>query len=479
MNAVPKAPLADYWLLWRMALSTRHPRASAIVLGLTAVATIVVALLVQLKNADPLMTAGVALRVALGGVMMGWMLYFVPGAVKLNTPFTARLVPRLRRRLIELTALVWLVAIVSSALMTQGTRLSPALVLLGTGTWLAAYGLGQSGNRVGAWVQFAAWMLVVFHEHLPAGLLDALKSGTGFAIAALLMLTFGALALQWMFLNGGERHYAAREAQILQADKLTVAGQFKERKQHRIGASLYEWVLRRDSAARNSGRLLGHLLGARNHWVHRALAMAGILAVGVVAMVLLHFFGSADLQDMITNIGWAGAAMLMLGALFDCERRNMRLKDTAAEQALMRLVPPLPGGAPAFNRQLAGTLLRVGLLEWAMLAATALCLGLLSGATLANLGWQACLCCLTLPVVAANLRDHAQRVGLLGWQLLCGFVLSVCISVAVGAAAHGVFGLPVLAGTALASIVIAIALVANGFRRAETAPYAFPAGRLA
>jgi len=479
MSAGMKTPLNDYWLLWRMALSTRHPRASAIVLALAAVATILVALLVQLKNADPLMTAGFALRVAFGGVMMGWMLYFVPGAVKLNTPFTARLVPRLRRRLIELTALVWLVAVVSGALMTQGTRLSPALVVLGTGTWLAAYGLGQSGNRVGAWVQFAAWMTVVFHEHLPAGLVDALRGGTGFAVAALLMLAFGALALQWMFLNGGERHYAAHEAQILQTERLTVAGQFKERKQHRIGASLYELVLRRDSAARHSGRLLAHLLGARNHWVYRALAMAGVLAVGVVAMGLLHFFGSADLQDMIRNIGWAGAALLMLGALFDCERRNVRLKDTATEQALMRLVPPLPRGAPAFNRQLAGTLLRVGLLEWAMLAATVLCLGLLSGATPANLGLQACLCCLTLPVVAANLRDHAHRAGLLGWRLLCGFVLSVCISFAVGAAAHAVFGLPMLAGAALASIVIAVTLVANGFRRAESAPYAFPAGRLA
>jgi len=58
-------------------------------------------------------------------------------------------------------------------------------------------------------------------------------------------------------------------------------------------------------------------------------------------------------------------------------------------------------------------------------------------------------------------------------------VLSVCISFAVGAVAHTVFGLPVIVGAALASIVIAAALVANGFRRARTAPYAFPAGRLA
>jgi hypothetical protein len=88
-----------------MALSTRHARANAIVLGFTAFATLGVGALVQLNEGDLLLSAGLSLRVALGLLLAGWMMYFVPGAVKLNTPFTARLVPRMRRRLIELTTL--------------------------------------------------------------------------------------------------------------------------------------------------------------------------------------------------------------------------------------------------------------------------------------------------------------------------------------------------------------------------------------
>ncbi len=473
------AALKDYWLLWRMALSTRHPRASAIVLGLTVLGTVLVGALAQMKEGDLVLTAGLMLRVALGGLMGGWMLYFVPGAVKLNSPFTACLVPRLRRRLIALTMLVWATAVGAATLMSLDTRLSPALVFLGTGTWLAAYGLGQSGHRVGAWVQFAAWMLIVFNKSLPPGLIDQVKGGTGLVVATLLMLAFGAFALQAMYMNGGERHYAAREAQKLQIERLTADGQFKERKQNNVGASIYARALRRDCEARDVGSLLGHLLGSSSHWLNRMLTLGIVGAVVAIALVAFRLFGSAETNEMITAIGWLFALPLLLMPLFGSELRNVRLKDTAAEQALIRLVPPMPAGAPDFNRKLAATLLRASLLEWGILAGAVLGLGAMTGASAANLFMQACLCCLTLPLVAANLRDHARRSGLLGWRLLCGFALSLGISFGLAVAAQRALGLPVTAGAALVSIAIAIALVVRGFRRADTAPYAFPAGRLA
>ena len=471
--------LKDYWLLWRMALSTRHPRASAIVLSLTGLATVVVAALAQMKEGHPSLTAGFALRVALGGLLGGWMLYFVPGAVKLNSPFTARLVPRLRRRLIELTMLVWLTAVGSATLLSLDTRLSPALVLLGTGTWLAAYGLGQSGHRAGAWVQFAAWMLVVFHDSLPPGLIAEVKSGTGLVAAIFLMLAFGAFALQAMYMNGGERHYAAREAQKLQIERLSADGQFRERKQHNLGASIYARALRRDCEARDVGKLLGHLLGSSTHWLNRLLTLGIVGATVALALLGFRLFGSAETNDMITAIGWLFALPLLLMPLFGSELRSVRLKDTAAEQALIRLVPPMPAGAPDFNRKLAGTLLRAALLEWAMLAGAVLGLGVMTGASAANLFMQAGICCLTLPLVAANLRDHARRSGLLGWRLLGGFALSLGISFGLAMAAQRAVGLPLTAGAALASIAIAAGLVFRGFSRAATAPYAFPVGRLA
>jgi len=474
-----KTVLKDYWLVWRMAFSSRARHASAIVFGLSALSAIVVPLLILLKENDLLLAAGMSLRMAVTGVVLGWMLYFVPGAVKLNTPAAARLVPRLRRRLIEVTVLVWALAVAMATLLSLNTKLPTALVLLGTGGWIAAFGLAQSGQKLGTWVQFAFTGSFVFHRHIPPVLFEGVQHGTGFAVALLLMLAFAAYALQAMFLNGGEHHYAAREAQVLQIERMSPTGQFRERRQNRFDASLYRWVLQRDSAARNSGRLLAHLLGARNHWVNRAVVLAAIVALAGVALLVMHAKAGPETRQLVKDIGWMFPLPLLLGAMFDTEKRNVRLKDTAAEQALVRLAPPLPAGAPAFNRKVAVMLLRTALLEWAMLAGAVLCVGVMTGASAASLFTQACLCCLTLPLVGATLRDHAHRSGLLGWRLLLGFALSLAVSAGVGMELNRFTGLPPAVGAALASIAIAAVLVARGFRRAETAPYAFPAGRLA
>ena len=473
-----KALLKDYWLVWRMALSARS-RADVLILGFTGFLTLLVAFLVMVMKDDVVLAAGAGLRVAVGGAMMGWLLYFVPGAVKLNTPAVARLVPRLRRRLIESTVLAWICVIAFATLVSLGTKLSPALVLLATGTWIAAYGLGQSGHRAGSWMQVAFAGVFFFSQRWPPALVDGIQHGVGFAIAFLLMLAFAAYALQHMFMDGGDRHYVARVAQALQLERTTVDGQFRERRQGRFDASLYRWVLARDSAARDSARLLVHLLGARNHWVNRAVVLVAILALAGVALFLMHARANAATQALVRDLGWLFALPLLLGALFDTEKRNMRIKDTAGEQALLRMAPPLPAGASAFNRKVALALLRTALVEWAMLAGTVLCLGVMTGASAGNLFTQACLCCLTLPLVGATLRDHAHRSGLLGWRLLVGFALSLTGSLALGLAVERVSGLPYPVGAALVSMALAAALVARAFRRAESAPYAFPAGRLA
>lgn len=473
------AAFSDYYLLWRMALGIRHARANAIVLGLAALATLCVGTLAQMKEGDLLRTAGVSARVALGCLLAGAMMYFVPGAVKLNTPFTARLVPRMRRRLIELTTLAWVIATAAATLMTLDTRMVPAFVFLGTGSWIAAYGLGLGGHRAAGVIQCVLVFPVIFNSSLPPGLLDALRGGTGLAVAILLMLALGAFSLQAMFMNSGERHYAACEARALQSERMSAAGQFRERRERRFGAALYRRMLERDCRARDIGGLLGHLLGAANHWVYRAIMLGSVMAIAACALLGMRLFASAGTNEMIAAIGWIFASALLLAALFDSERRNVRLKDTAAEQALFRLVPAMPGTAPAFNRAVDGALLRGALLEWAMLAGTVLILSALSGASASSMFMQACFCCLTLPLAGANLRNHARRAGLLGWRLFVGAAASLGASFAAGLALDRTLGLPLAAGAALTSIAITLALVASGIARSRTAPFAFPAGRLA
>lgn len=475
MNA---ATMRDYSLLWRMALGIRHARANAIVLGFTVFAALCVGALVQLEENNLALTAGACLRVLLGGLMAGWMMYFVPGAVKLNTPFSARLVPRMRRRLMELTTLAWVVATASATLLSLDTRMAPAFVFLGTGSWIAAYGLGLSGHRAAGAVQCALIFPIIFNSSLPPGVVDALRSGTGLAVATLLMLALAAFSLQAMFMNGGERHYAACEARTLQSERMSAAGQFRERKERKFGAALYRRVLRRDCRDRDAGRLLGHLLGAQNHWVYRALMLGSLVALVACALLGLRLFGGADTQQMVAATGWLFASALLVVPLFDSERRNVRLKDTAAEQVLFRLAPAMPGTAPAFNRKVNATLLRGALLEWAMLAGTVLLLSALTGASASSMFMQACFCCLALPLAGANLRDHARHAGLLGWRLFLGAAASLGASFAAARLLAQVSGLPLVAGAALASLLIALAVVAAAFARSIKAPFAFPAGRL-
>jgi hypothetical protein len=381
MNAV----MQDYYLLWRMALSIRHPRAHVFFLCATAAATLGLGALIQLKEDDLLRTAILSMQVALGFLLVGALFYFIPGAVKLNTPATARLVPRMRRRLMGLTTLVWVVAtgaVALMAMMGNDTRAEAALVFLGTGSGIAMYGLALSGHRAAALGQVGLFGVFIFNGSLPPGLLDAIKHGSGFVLATLLMLALGAFVLQAMFMNGGERHVAACAARTLQTERMSATGQFRERKARGFGVALYRRILARDCRQRDSSqlsgqlssRLLGHLLGAANHPVYRALMLANLLAIVACALLGVRLFASADTQRMVADIGWLFAAVLLLIPFFDSERRNARLKETAAEQALFRLAPPLPGTAPAFNRTVSLALLRGALLEWAMLAATVLLL---------------------------------------------------------------------------------------------------------
>jgi len=334
MSAVMK----DYYLLWRMALSIRHPRAHVFFLCATAVATLGLGALIQLKEDDLLRTVILSLQVVLGFLLVGALFYFIPGAVKLNTPATARLVPRMRRRLMGLTILACVVAtgaVALMAMMGSDTRAEAALVFLGTGSGIAMYGLAQSGHRAAGVGQFALFGVIFFNSSVPPGLLEPLTHGSGFAIATLLMLALGAFVLQAMFMNGGERHVAACAARALQAERLSATGQFRERKVRGFGAALYRRILARDSRRRDSGqlsrRLLGHLLGAASHPVHHALTLASLVAIVACALLGIHLFASADTQHMVTNIGWLFASGLLLVPFFDSERRNARLKDTAAE----------------------------------------------------------------------------------------------------------------------------------------------------
>jgi hypothetical protein len=473
------AALRDYYLLWRMALSTRARHAHTFVLGLSALATLLVGFLVHLKNGDALLTIGMGLRVALGCLALGAVMYFLPGAVKLNTPVNARLVPRMRRRLVQLTVGIWIVATLLATVLAIDTRLSLPGVFLATGEFIAIYGLAVSGHPAGTVLQCAIVPFIMMRNSVFGDLVKLATRMPYFAPATCLLLAFGAWVLATMFMNGGERHYAMRKREKVKSERRSPAGQFRERKANPFTARVYSAILRRDCARRDGGTLLGHLLGAREHWTNQVLVLGGAALLAGAVIFAARNYGNGRLTEFVSYVGGAFATGCLLLPLFEFERRNVRLMDTRGEQALLRLAPVMPASPSAFNRGVARMLLGRAVFGWCVLVAVVLWLTAAAGPSGPGFFRQACLCCLLLPLLGTNLRDHARRSSLLGLGPVLVLLVTAGISFAVGAVASQIVGIPVTAGAALASIVIALVVVPWRWQRSVEAPVAFPAGRLA
>lgn len=124
-------------------------------------------------------------------------------------------------------------------------------------------------------------------------------------------------------------------------------------------------------------------------------------------------------------------------------------------------------------------LLWAGLVEWALVSASVLALVAITGGSGATVWMQACICCLTLPLLASTLRDHAHRSGTGGWWLLLGLLASLGACFLAAAAASRLPGTELMPVAALASLLLAGAVIAWRWRRLVGAPHAFPVGRLA
>ena len=472
------AALRDYRVLWRMALSARASYTNVFLLSVTALAALSVGLLVWLKSSDAGLALGMAARIVLGGLLIGYVMYFLAGAPKLNTPVHARLVPRMRRRLMQLTAASWAGATGLAVLLAWGTPLSPAFVLLGMGTWLATLGLARSGHRAGSVAQF-----MLFPGFMVPGVVDLarrhLGHGVGFAMAVALMLALAAFTLRTMFMNGGDRHFALRTKQKIQAERLTVEGQFKARDHNRFAMGIYLAALRRDSAGHNPGKLLAHLLGAREHWTQQVLVLGSVALLTGIAVFVLRQVGGETVRAMLTDNAPNFASWVFIASFFEFGGRNTRLIDTRGEQALLRLAPVMPARAPLFNRSLARLLLRNAATHWCMLLAASLWVTLAAGAPASVLLKQVCLACLTLPLIGLNLRDQSRLSSMLGSSVYVFLLSSAGVSILAGMILRAATGMPFLHGAALMSIVIACVDGTRRWKASVDAPHAFPVGRLA
>lgn len=465
--------LRDYALLWSTATASRDSRAKWMFVLVALTLPLVVGMLVWARTGALAEALGYAVRMPVGVYLFAALSFYVPGAIRLNTPANARLVPRMRRRLVELTVFIWGAGTAAMTLLAWDTAISAPIIATATFAWLVGLGLGSAGYQIGTLMQIAVPMTVIARQRVP----ETLFEQPMFAGIVLLLLALGARTLELMFPNGGDRHWERRQAQQRVIERTSPEGMMRQASRVRLGGALYAAALRRNSTALRAPAVMLAVLGPAMHWTQRYLPLLALTLLALAVVALVRLSGSTTAFAGGWVIGMCQA--MLFAQLFTYEQRSQRLADTRTEQSLLRMAAAIPAAPGPFNRQLNASLLRMAVLDWTAVVACLLAVSAFAGAARPNLLLQAQICCLTLPLLSANVRDHARSSGPGLLRLVGALLAALALSLGTGALLYKLAGTPVMPVAAAASTVLAAAVAAWRWRRAVAAPHAFPVGRLA
>lgn len=396
-----------------------------------------------------------------------WWGTYLQTAMRLNTPAAACLVPQMRRHLLSLTAVLWLVASLPVAALLGAATGHYGYALLTCAAALLYFALCCRYWWLG-FVPTVVWFACGAPGFSPAGI-DAALAGvdeTAVTLAGLLVLTApGALALRALFLRGGDAHYwirtcMDRNARKGRAGMATVSG---------IGLfrgldSFYR--ARLTAPGRPAARLLD-ALGGRAHWSSSVVIISTLAGATLVWRV---FSGADAMRPFVPLV----LTSMLLTVVVHIDGLLSAIKNSRVEQGILRLAPIAPP-VRDLNRQMALALMgRFGIVWGVYLAASI-------AVVLATTGpWRAWLCCtvVALAFTPLLLRDHARHPGWKTAQWAAGLVMLVMAPLG-GLVEYGGIPLPaIIAGVAVLLAGTAIALAWRWPRALSAAP-AFPAGRLA
>lgn len=466
------ARLRQYWILWRAAMAHSSARANALLGWCLAVAAL----------------GGLAAAIALGGearvrawcapfmvLLIGWGSTFVRGAVRLNTPSNAKLVPQMRARLAELSFAVWFLGLAAIAACPFADTPGMAYAVVWGGLLTLGMGLSAAGHGLGVVLIFGSVFMPSAKRLLP-WLQEAASSPWFLAAVVALFVPAGLAATAAMFPQGGERHWrmqAHRERWVS-----TRPGDRGDSPFLKPPGTWFAAALRRASVRRAPRSLLLHALGlgpGRADFLCGSLLM---FVLGLIALGLVRLAGSPGVQEASADLGWALASILLIMPAVQAEIPLRAMPATGAEQSLLRLAPLMPGAAPAFNRLLGRALVAQALADWALVSLLAFTLAWLSGASAAMLLVQACICCMGLSMTVTGLGDHARRRPLRGPLRLVLGAGAVLLCTAGGFALRAAFGIPAMPAATVIALVLTAFLATARWRTMAQAPFAFPAGRM-
>jgi hypothetical protein len=472
------AALHDYRMIWRAAATLREPggvRAVYAIAGAVAACGLIVAVLGDLHVLQ-------ALRLIIATVFMAlafiWTFLFVPGSIRMNSPINAWLLPRQRRRLLQMTGAYWLVATLGIA---YGLGNWNALPLVAFGT--LGMSLLMAGNKYVPYLMMlmgnGPWLLSIV---LPPAWVERMTGSAAIWTLDVLLLPAAVWGLHWLYPAGGEAYLGRRADQLKRVNHFAFRTEDKQpAPEGMVGQgnlSFYRVALRCDRRRADPAAMLMHALGPTAHWTAWIGAIAVLLLIGGAANIALGRSQGAALQAFVDRIAIVGPGLLALIVLFSTAQYGQQLRRTRGEQALLRLTP-LAGEAALLNRRLAARFLRQALSIWLWLtvAVLAVVLPFVSGsdALLRQLG----LCCVAgQAAMMGLLGDYASERG--GWSR----ALALRAAAYVFAQALVAMGLGRFTGTTAWAWLIVISLAVCAvqlrldWRRMLAAPPAFPAGRM-
>ena len=192
------AALQDFRMIWRAAAAQREAQAvRTLGLGLGAVALCAAVFIVGgVVNGG--LQALEALRLFAGFVTLAltlvWTFLFVPGSIRMNSPINAWLLPRQRRRLLQMTAAFWLSATVGMAFGLGLWIALPAVALSVVGLALLT-----AGNKhvVGALVVGGNWPWLA-HVVLPPAWADVATGRVAALVLGIVVIPVAVWALRWL-----------------------------------------------------------------------------------------------------------------------------------------------------------------------------------------------------------------------------------------------------------------------------------------
>lgn len=472
------AALQDYRLIWCAAILHRDQAAMRtlyLVAGAVVACGVIVVVLGDLTvpQALRLMTA-----VAFMAAAFIWTFMFVPGSIRLNSPINAWLLPRQRRRLLQMTAAYWLVATLGIA---YGLGNWSALPIVEFGTVAAA--LVMAGNKYVPFLLILAGNApLLMRAVLPPAWIEWMTGSAAVWTTSILMLPAAAWGLRWLYPSGGDAYLARRPGQIKRIDHFAFSNEDRLPAPEGViwkgSLSLYRAALRRDLRRADPGAMLMHALGPVAHWTAFAGGIAIILVFGVVMQITLGRPPGAAVPALADRVPIFGPALMALTIAFSTAQYGQQMRRTQGEQALLRLTP-LAGNAALLNRRLAARLLLQALCFWGLLTVAAVGVTLPFAAGPDALLRQLALCCVAGQVAMMGLLgDYAGDRG--GWNWMLGLRAAAYVLVQALVA----MGLGQLTGTTAWPWLVEIPLIVCAvqlrlaWRRMLAAPPAFPAGRM-